>query len=247
MHRRILSPLEQNHLRKYGFNPDLELADEKPVEYITGHAVFCELDFLVNESTLIPRIESESIVRLAYDHIQSKGTSHPTIADVGTGSGCLGISLAFKLSQEHIPYTIYLSDISTSALSVAEENATKLLPSTANLFFEPSDLLENYPKIRFDVVMANLPYIPTKNIPTLDPAVKDYEPITALDGGPNGTTLINKLLIQLPDFLSDTGLAILEIDDTQTIGDFTIPIGLSSGFEKDLYGVPRFLKLQRKL
>ena len=247
MPKRVLTPLEVNHLKKHGFSDTDPGLGEKPVEYLTGQAEFCGLDFLVNESTLIPRLESEKIVRLAEQFIAIHDLTHPTIADVGTGSGCLGLSLAVSLQSKQIPYTIYLSDISSKALAVAKNNASGLLPSTVNLFFEQSSLLDNFPKIKFDVLMANLPYIPSKNISTLDTSVKDFEPLIALDGGPQGTSLINQFIKTLPAFLSDLGLAIIEIDDTHTLKDFTIPKLFSAKIEPDLFRVPRFLVISPKL
>jgi len=247
MPKRVLTPLEVNHLKKHGFSDTDPGLGEKPVEYLTGQAEFCGLDFLVNESTLIPRLESEKIVRLAEQFIAIHDLTHPTIADVGTGSGCLGLSLAVSLQSKQIPYTIYLSDISPQALEVAKNNASRLLPSTVNLFFEQSNLLENFPKIEFDIVLANLPYIPSKNISTLDASVKDFEPLLALDGGPQGTSLINQLIKTLPIFLSDLGLAIIEIDDSHTLRDFSIPNFFSAKIESDVFRVPRFLIISPRL
>lgn len=247
MSKRILSPQEINHLQKHGFSDiDLGPLGEKPVEYITGHAEFCHLDFLVNESTLIPRLESEKIIQIALDHIANQNIPHPTIADIGTGSGCLGLSLAVALLQKQVPYTIFLSDISSSALNVAKENASRLLPSPANIFFEQSDLLENFPRVKFDILMANLPYIPSKNISSLHASVKNFEPLSALDGGFTGTQLINRLLKDLPRFLSTRGIAILEFDDTHTLQDFALPHSLFARIENDLFGISRFLIVQQK-
>lgn len=244
---RQFSPLELNQLQKYDFGgSNLATIGEKPVEYVTGHAEFCGLDFLVNKATLIPRLESEKIVQLAFAYLTSQKISHPIIADVGTGSGCLAISLAAKLVKIDLPYTIYLSDISPKALALSEQNAARLLPSTVNLFFEPSDLFENYPQIAFDLVMANLPYIPSESMASLSPSVKDFEPRSALDGGPKGNLYLNRLLGSLPNFLSKQGLAILETNDTHSVSDFTIPPELDSQIASDLYGVPRFLIVHLK-
>lgn len=244
---RQFSPLELNQLQKYGFGGSvLATIGEKPVEYVTGHAEFCGLDFLVNESTLIPRLESERIVQMAFDHLTRLEISHPIIADVGTGSGCLAISLAAKLVKINLPYTIYLSDISPEALAVSEQNAARLLPSTVNLFFEPSDLFENYPQVHFDLVMANLPYISSESIASLSPSIKDFEPRSALDGGPEGNFYLNRLLDSLPNFLSKQGLAILEINDTHSVSSFTLPKEIDSQIASDLYGVPRFLIVHLK-
>lgn len=241
MTKRVLSAYEQNELRKWALDIDPHSIGEKPIEYITGHTEFLGLDFLVTKDTLIPRIESEQIVNLALQFIDDHNLAHPTIADVGTGSGCLGISLAVKLSKMQIPYTIFLSDISAQALKVADLNAQRLLHSPENIYFQESNLLESYPKIKFDILIANLPYIPTTNIKQLDSSVKDFEPKIALDGGPKGNLFINALLDKLPDFLDKKGVAIFEIDDTHTLKSFSFPKEIHRKIINDCFNKPRFL------
>jgi len=239
--KRVFSPYELNQLQKWAPKIDLESIGEKPVEYVTGHVEFAGLDFLVTKDTLIPRIESEQIVETALRYIDDRDLAHPVIADIGTGSGCLGISLAVKLAKGQIPYTIFLSDISPQALKIADLNAQRLLHSPENIFFLESNLLESFPKIKFDLILANLPYIPTKNVNNLDSSVKDFEPKMALDGGSKGNLFINALLSKLPQFLSRNGQAILEIDDTHTPNSFTIPKSLSATIDNDCFNKPRFL------
>jgi len=239
--KRKLSPYELNQLQKWAPKIDLESIGEKPIEYVTGHVEFAGLDFLVTKDTLIPRIESEQIVNVALQFIDDHNLAHPVIADIGTGSGCLGISLAVRLTKRQIPYSIFLSDISPKALKVADLNSQRLLHSPENIFFLESNLLESFPKIRFDLILANLPYIPTKNIGKLDPSVKDFEPKMALDGGSKGNLFINALLSKLPLFLTKGGQAIFEIDDTHTLNSFTIPKGLSATINIDCFDKPRFL------
>lgn len=239
--KRILSPYEQNQLKKWGVKADSDSFGETPIEYITGHVEFLGLDFLVTKDTLIPRIESEQIVTSTLQYIDDHNIDHPIIADIGTGSGCLGISLAVKLGKRQIPYTIFLSDISQKALKVADLNAQRLLYSPENIFFQESNLLESFPSIKFDLILANLPYIPTKNIATLDTSVKDYEPKVAIDGGPKGNLFINALLDKLPHFLSKDGVAIFEIDDTHILESFSVPKGISVKITKDCFEKNRFL------
>lgn len=241
MIKRIFSPYEQKILRRWTPDIDSLSIGEKPVEYVTGHAEFANLDFLVTPDTLIPRLESEQIVNDAFQYIDDRDLAHPTITDIGTGSGCLGISLAVKLGKRQIPYSIFLSDISLKALRVADLNAQRLLPSQENIFFLESNLLEAFPKIKFDLILANLPYIPTKNINTLDPSVKDFEPKIALDGGAKGNLYINALLSKLPQFLVKGGQAIFEIDDTHTQDSFAIPKDLSVTIKNDCFAKSRFL------
>ncbi len=219
---------------------------EKPVEYVTGHAEFMGLDFHVTQDTLIPRIESEKIVEIVLNFIENHQITHPFIADIGTGSGCLGLSLAVKLQKKQIHYSIFLSDVSPKALAVARENSANLLFSPANLFFEQSDLLANYPQIQFDIIIANLPYIPSARIPTLDSSVKDFEPTLALDGGATGTEKINQLLDQVSKFLKKDFLIILEIDSVHHLADFRLPTDFDAHIEKDLFDQNRFLVISRK-
>ena len=246
MNQRTLTPYEINHLRKHGFPLPLDSIGEQPVEYITGHAEFYGLDFLVNPSVLIPRLESEKIVHLAVNYINRQNLAHPAVADIGTGSGCLGLSVAAYLIKQNTPYTIYLSDTSVPALNLAKENAGRILRSPENLFFQESNLLENYPHIKFDIILANLPYIPSNNIATLPESVKDFEPVSALDGGPGGTQTINRLLTQIPQYLSDRGIVIIEIDDTHDLNSFSFPQKLQASIERDLFDVPRFLIINQK-
>ena len=212
----------------------MDLNDEKPEEYKQGFAMFCGQKFIVSPDVLIPRIETEEIIDIvAKCHPELVSGSH--IADVGTGSGCIGITLAQKFPKA----TVYLSDIDEKALKVARKNAKSKI-----MKFLKSDLLENYPKdVFFDVIVANLPYIPTSRIKTLQPSVKDFEPRVALDGGPRGVTLINRLISQLSKHLKNNGMAILEIDDTHTLKSFEIPKNFSGEIKKDLLGRNRFLIL----
>lgn len=206
------------------------IADQKPPEYTRGIVVFCGRKFIVNQNVLIPRPETEEIVSLI-----SPISPITHIADIGCGCGCLGIILAEKIPHA----TVYLSDISQKALAVAKQNS-----KTKNVIFLKSNLLSNYPSnLLFDIMVANLPYIPTRRIKTLQSSVRDFEPHLALDGGPDGTIIINRLLTQLPNYLKPKGKAILEIDDTHTLKSFQIPKKLTSSIKKDQFGRNRFLLL----
>ncbi len=242
---RQLSPYELNQLRKYGLS-DLDLASigQKPIEYLTGHAEFLGLDFLVNSHVLIPRLESEQVVTTATSFLESLPPNHLNIADLGTGSGCLGISIAYSLLKHSIAsFDLWLSDVSDSALKTAEDNTRRLLPNRSDkIHFLKSDLLANYPPLqKFDVLVANLPYIPSARIPSLDPSVKDYEPLIALDGGPEGTTLINRLLSSAQNHLQPNFQIILEIDSKQNLDQFTLPPNSQAEIKKDIFKRPRFL------
>lgn len=201
-----------------------------PPEYTRGLAKFYKRDFIVSPAVLIPRIETEEI-------IEQVPANAKLIADVGTGSGCLGISLAEKYPAA----TVYISDISNEALSIARQNI-----QTKNVIILKSNLLSGYPvNLLFDVIVANLPYIPSKRISRLLAAIRKYEPHLALDGGPDGATLINQLIKQLPTRLKPGGLAVLEIDDTHTLKVFDLPESFSGEIKKDRFERNRFIILKR--
>jgi release factor glutamine methyltransferase len=217
---RSLTPYEINLLIRFGFDPvrTAELMDSSiPVEYFIGKAEFRGKFFNVNNSTLIPRVETEKIIDLALEHVDEK-SNFMSYADVGTGSGAIGITFALELLKRDIGFEGYLSDISDQTLEVTKVNLKLIKHYNAkieNIKLINSDLLLNYPKDKkFDIIFANLPYIPTSRIETLDNSVKNYEPIIALDGGKDGLEYIRKLLNQASSYLEPNGTIYLEVDDT---------------------------------
>ncbi len=204
-------------------HPEIELTSEQqsaldaaisrlktgePLPYVLGYWEFYGLAFAINAHTLIPRPETELIVEQAYEWIKA----HPgkrQVADIGTGSGCIAISLAANISDLRVTAT----DISSEALKVAQINAHSHFVSHQINFIQ-ADLL-SFPsaKSQFHVICANLPYIPTKTLEGL--SVFGNEPTLALDGGSDGLSLIRKLLPQAARNLSSAGLLLLEIEVTQ--------------------------------
>lgn len=182
--------------------------DRVPIAYIVGHKEFYGRNFRVTTATLIPRPESESIITLV------KKLLPPTFAmqripstkllDVGTGSGCLGITLKLEIPQ----LDVTLIDISQPALKVAQTNA-KLLH--ANVKILKSDLLKDYP-MTADIIVANLPYVDPSWERSLE---TDYEPETALFADDGGMALIMQLIDQSPASLSSGGYLIIEADPQQ--------------------------------
>jgi release factor glutamine methyltransferase len=182
------------------------LESGEPLPYILGHWPFCGLDFTINKETLIPRPETELVIEEALQWLNA----HPgqrSAVDIGTGSGCIAISLA-----AHIPdLRVIGTDISLAALEVASINAEKHRV-TARLKFVHADLLpENLSTC--DLICGNLPYIPTKTLEGLE--VFGREPTLALDGGPDGLSLICRLLPQAAKILTPERLVLLEIEATQ--------------------------------
>lgn len=170
-----------------------KLSKGYPWEYIQEYVVFCNNKFKVTPNTLIPRIETEQLV---YDCAQLiKENNIQNIIDVGTGSGCIIISIASILGKS--PYSFYASDISIKALDIAKYNEKAILKSKYIKWIE-NNLIEQIDDISSDtIVIANLPYIPTKQYSKLDESVLKYEPQEALDGGEDGLLYYEQLFNQL--------------------------------------------------
>jgi release factor glutamine methyltransferase len=218
--QRKFNAYEINHLRKFGvdhFSIGMDSIGSKPVEYITGHVEFCGLDFIVNKNVLIPRIETERIIDIAFENIKKiKDKKRIKFCDVGTGSGCIGLSFAKKLDSKRIQYEGILSDKSEEVLECTKMNHESI-GFNGRIEIIRSDLFSNYPRAqKFDVILANLPYVPTKRVKDLDSSVKNYEPILALDGGDDGLMHIRKLIDQVQGRLEEGGFVLLEVDDTHT-------------------------------
>jgi release factor glutamine methyltransferase len=187
-----------------------------PLPYLLGHWEFFGLDFNVTPDVLIPRPETELLVEQALLWLQSRPvTAHSALraADVGTGSGCIAVSLA-----KHVPDArVLATDLSLPALKVARQNALRHGVSS-RVDFVQCDLLPPHPfplptESHFDVICANLPYIPTATLEHLP--VYGREPTLALNGGRDGLDVIRHLLKIAPEWLAPNGLILLEIEAGQ--------------------------------
>ena len=184
-------------------------AKGEPVAYITGVQEFWSLEFAVNESTLIPRPDSETLVEAALKHIAGPGA--PRIADLGTGSGCILISLLHETPSA----TGMGLDMSEGALAVAQQNA-----ATCDVQ-NRSEFLQSYwfDAVRegdtFDLIVSNPPYIEAAVIPNLMPDVKDFEPMSALDGGVDGLDCYRTIVAQAPNRLRADGMLAVEVGKGQ--------------------------------
>ena len=186
--------------------PDLKnildlLEQNIPWEYIKGSTEFLQYEFLVNENTLIPRLESEDFVKYAIELINDN--SFKTVIDVGTGSGCLIIPgyANSVLSKESSRTQVYATDISEKALKVAKANSKNILDEgSRNIQFVKTNLIQDLKTTDLQepiLILANLPYIPTEQMKTLDSSVIDNEPILALDGGTDGLKYYKELFDQI--------------------------------------------------
>jgi release factor glutamine methyltransferase len=210
-----------------------------PLPYLLRHWEFYGLDFIVTPDVLIPRPETELLVTTALDWLKFHPNQH-NIADVGTGSGCIAIALAAKAAKAQISAT----DLSQPALSIAQQNAGLHLVQN-KIDFVHADLLPS-DSLTFDMICANLPYIPTSKLATLP--VSKFEPRLALDGGPQGLTVIQRLLELSPSHLTSGGILLLEIEHEQKEAVIelagSIFIGAAIQVLPDLAGHPRLLQIQ---
>jgi release factor glutamine methyltransferase len=171
----------------------------EPIAYILGTAGFYGREFLVNQSVLIPRPETELLVEEALRFIAGP----MRVLDVGTGCGAIACSIAAE-TQALVDGT----DLSPAAVELATENARRLSVSD-RCNFQVSDLAEVFRGKRFDVIVANLPYIPSADLPQ-PPDPVSFEPPEALDGGSDGLALYRRLLRELPTLLEAPSLVLLE-------------------------------------
>jgi len=185
--------------------------DHEPAAYILGHCEFYEIDFCIDSHTFIPRPETELLVEKAVELAQriSHRGKQITIADIGTGCGAIAVSLALALPQAKI----YATDISASALQVAEMNCRRHgVNSQVELL--QGNLLELLPQ-PVDMIVANLPYIKDCEFKDLSPEIRKFEPTMALAGGEDGLDKIRQMLEQMPEKLSYGACFLLEIGQGQ--------------------------------
>ncbi len=210
----------------------------EPLAYITGRKWFYDLELLVTPAVLIPRPETELLLEEALRLMA--GATEATVADIGTGSGALGVSVA-----RHLPgCKVYACDTSVDALQVARRNAALHATSLSLLHGDLADPLREH-GVHVDLLMANLPYIPTAELKTL--AVSCFEPNHALDGGPDGLQLIRRLLPEIPQVCSEGAWVLLEIGADQ--GDAVRQLvrdllSLDCAVLPDYAGHDRFVRFQ---
>lgn len=221
------------------------LENGEPFPYVLGRWESFGLEFEVTPDVLIPRPETELLVEKAIAWLQANPTKR-NVADIGTGSGAIAVSIAVNVPNANILAT----DISEQALQIAKRNAEKHGVSEKIEFVE-CNLLPNQSSIvnrisKIDLLCANLPYIPTKTLKGLP--VYQREPTVALDGGEDGLDIFRKLLNIIPDWLAPNALILLEIEST--LGEQTSQLARQHfpnaklTMHQDLTGRDRLLKIQ---
>ncbi len=228
----------------------------EPVAYIRGFREFHGLAFATDARALIPRPETELLVDAAIDEIVARLTANPRapsapalrVVDVGTGTGAIAVSVLAALRRRKMADQVLMIaiDVSSDALQLARENAVGHGVAD-RMVFVAADLLPYHVEPPYAVVCANLPYVPTDELPTLAPELA-YEPRSALDGGPDGLDVVRRLLDRLPTVTEADGVALLEIGAEQ--GDAVarevadrLP-GARCTVMPDLAGRPRLVRIE---
>ncbi len=219
------------------------LRQGQPLHYILGSKVFMDLHFRLNSHVLIPRPETEELVRKVIE--ENKGHPGPLqVLDLGTGSGCIAVALAKYLPGADV----HATDISTEALRLAQENARE---NGVEVDFTVSDITEmELNKEFFNIIVSNPPYIPEEEKKDMEPHVKDSEPALALFVPDERPLLFYEYIAkQAFDALVDGGKLYLEIN--QRFGNEVRELLMSYGFDQvevspDLYGKDRFIRAIKK-
>ncbi|MES2729418.1 MAG: peptide chain release factor N(5)-glutamine methyltransferase [Pseudomonadota bacterium] len=196
----------------------------EPLSRIRGTREFYGLDFALNADTLDPRADSETLIDAAFDWYRQRGSdTAPRILDLGTGTGCLLLTLLYHWRKA----TGIGIDRSYNAALQALTNAACLNVQDRSLFVAGDWLGAIGPKSRFDLVIANPPYIPRKDVAGLENAVKNYDPVLALDGGEDGLDPYKTLVYALPTLLTPGGAGLFEVGINQA--DDVAAMGVQSG------------------
>ena len=204
----------------------IELESGKPLSKIIGEREFWSLPFHVNQHVLDPRPDSETLVSQILQRFPDKNVAL-NILDLGTGSGCLIITLL----HEYQNATGSAADISPHALDIARKNAARHGVNSRLKFVHSSwfDKVEG----KFDLIISNPPYIPSKDIADLDIAVKDHDPLLALDGGEDGLAPYRMILSQAKHYLNPQGIIVFEIGYNQ--GPDLVNLSTQHGFQASVY------------
>jgi len=224
-------PLSESELAAYRLMV-VRRARREPLQYILGTQEFMGLEFETTPAALIPRHDTETLVEEAI----KRGRGVNRILDIGVGSGCIAVALAMNLPDARV----YGVDQSAPALELAARNAEK---HGVAVTLVQGSLFEPFNDTRFDLIVANPPYIPTAEIASLQPEVREYEPMDALDGGVDGLDFFRSIIPAAPDHLSPGAWLLFEAG----IGQAESVLGLFAGtgrFEdlftaKDSAGIER--------
>jgi release factor glutamine methyltransferase len=215
-------------------------AKREPLQHILGTQEFAGLDFEVTPDVLIPRHDTETLLNEALSRMQPVCS----VLDIGTGSGCIAVAIIKQFPNAAVTAT----DISEAALAVAHRNAGR---HTAKIEFVSGSLLEPLSGRRFDLIVSNPPYIPTRDISGLAPEVRDFDPTGALDGGADGLDVYRTLIPSARLHLNAGGWLLLEVGIGQA-GDVSALFRAAGGYGQpfmahDPGGIERVVGAQREV
>jgi len=235
-------PISEEQLEMFRRTLDWRAAG-KPLQYITGHQEFFGLDFEVSGDVLIPRPETELLVEKALKLVSTEAA--PIICDVGTGSGCIAITLLHELPQARG----LAIDVSTEAIEVAKRNASRHSVSERLEFIVSDCFVElNKEGPIFDLIVSNPPYVSVREIENLQKEVREYEPHVALSAVADGLSIIRRLLVDAGAYLKSGGHFLFEIgfDQHHAVEQLVDP-GLWKllNIYSDLQGIPRTVALEK--
>lgn len=213
-----------------------ERANNKPLSYITGKKEFFSRDFHVREGVLIPRPETENLVSAVLERLPDKPVR---IADVCSGSGCIGITLALESSN---PVDLY--ELSPEAIAVSQKNAEQLNANKIQIF--QTDILSESLRETYDIIVSNPPYIPLSDMDLLMPDVVDYEPKMALTDGGDGLLFYRRLVVLAEKHLADDGILAVEVGINlhTPVAELMAPLGKVE-IIPDYFGVERVVLVKK--
>ena len=218
----------------------------EPLQHILGSVSFCGIELAVNEHALVPRPETEELADHAWNHLNASTIAQPKVLDFGTGTGCLAIAIAMNCERAQI----HAIDKSRRALELARQNVRELNLSARITFGHGEGFEALDESRRFDLIVSNPPYIPAREITTLQPEVRDYDPRLALDGGADGLEFYRMFAEQAGYWLISGGVLMAEFGDGQEtfLPDvFAKPEWTGLRVMNDLGGIPRFFEVRRSL
>lgn len=187
-------------------------AAREPLQHILGSTSFCGLEMKCSGAALIPRPETELLAERAWQFLRGRTDSpRPAALDLGTGTGCIAIAIAINAPAARV----HAVDISPDALALAKENASRHDVSERVEFHHGDAFAALPPELRFDLIASNPPYIASSEIKTLQPEVRDFDPMLALDGGQDGLGFHKLIAGEAPAFLKSGGQLMLEFADGQ--------------------------------
>ncbi len=221
-------------------------AAREPLQHIMGSTSFCGLEIRVTPAVLVPRPETELLAERAWQFLNERASgSEMRVLDFGTGSGCLAVSIATK-----VPFAeLHAIDISEAALKIARENAERLQVSDRVHFHAGDGFAALPPKMEFDLLVSNPPYIPSGEIAELQPEVREHDPRLALDGGVDGLDFYRRLAVEGARFLAKDGQLMVEFGDGQEpalLQIFVEPNWTIKSVEEDYSKRPRILIAKRR-